>query len=156
MKELQKNVDRQSVVRFFRDTAIKEREGTKVLEDIIDEDDGGKRVLYVVPQKDTDIFLSSSLFKSVSELYPEHKLYVATDPKFKVLVEPNDYVYKVVDYSPQMEDVYNLEGYSNREGVGQPSREKLFDVVFLSTIQSQRLPSYTRNAKDKIAFDINY
>ena len=153
MKELSKGVPRETVVKFFRSTATKELSKSKTIEDMIDKDDGGKRILYVIPQKDADVFLSTSLFKSASELYPEHKLYVATLDNLKSLIEPNPYVYKVIDFLPEMNDPYNLECYNNRSS-NNPDKKKLFDVVLLSNITSQLLPSYTRNGLDKISFDL--
>jgi len=55
-----------------------------------------------------------------------------------------------------MENVYEGEGYSNRAGHSNEGAEKLFDMVLLPTSNTQKNPSFTRNSKDKIVFDINY
>jgi glycosyltransferase involved in cell wall biosynthesis len=153
--EHQKGTPMQDIETFFRETARREIESVKSLRDYVDEEDGGKRILYVIPERATEVFLSSSLFRSLSETYPEHKLYVATLPKYFSLLNGNKYVYKIIPYEHSMNNVYELEGYSNRSGSKQ-EQEKIFDMVLLSHANTQIIPNYTRNGLDKLPFKMKY
>ena len=42
------------------------------IEDYLDEDDEGKRMVYVMPESEVDVFLSTALFKSIKNKYPEY------------------------------------------------------------------------------------
>ena len=93
-----------------------------------------------------DLFLSTSLFESIKEQYPDYNLYVATNPQFMGVLAGNPYVHKAIPFSPQMEDLTWLEGVKNHKGY--------FNVAFLPHLGTQRTLDYLHNGEDKIAFDI--
>ena len=65
---------------------------------MLDKDDEGKRILYVIPQSAGDVFMSTSLFPSIKRIYPEYNLYVATDPKFQPILDGNNHIHKILPY----------------------------------------------------------
>lgn len=141
---------RKDIESYFRQTAAqKNAEQQKVtLADLIDKDDDGKRILYVIPESIGDVFLSTSLFKSLKEQYPNYNLYVSTKSENSEILEGNPFVHKVIPYAPQMDNIFLLEGIGKNKGP--------FEIAFLPFIGTQRMIDYTHNAKDSIAFNIKY
>ena len=150
MAEIEKGTTREQIEDYFRKTAASEN--NKIIEthitDFLDEDDEGKRILYTMPQSIGDVFLSTSLFKSLKESYPEYNLYVATKPENTEILDANPYVHKVIPYGQEMENLTWLEGMGDHKGY--------FEIAFLPHIGTQRMLDYLHNGKDKIAFDIRY
>ena len=150
MNEFSKGVKRENVENYFRQAAAKEnKENAKIsFEDLLDKDDNGKRILICIPESAGDVFLISSLFKSIKEAYKEYNLYVSTKPQFKEILDGNPYVHKVLDYIPEMDNLLWLEGQGDHNGY--------FEIAFLPHIGTQRVYNYQHNGKDKILFNLNY
>lgn len=150
MKEIENNTPRNLIEDYFRKTAETENQNAIQIdiEDLLDSDDEGKRLLYVMPQSIGDVFLSTSLFKSINESYPNYNLYVATNSLNFPVLEANPYIHKVLPYIPQMDNLVWLEGINEHKG--------LFEIAFLPFLGTQRNLDYLHNAKDNIAFDLKY
>ena len=148
MQELTKGQKRQDIENYFKQIAWQENQKNKKVnfEDFLDKDDKGKRILYVIPQEESDIFLSTSLFPSIKRLYPNHNLYVATKNEFFEILDGNPNIHKIIPFIPQMENQIWCEGNKDHEGY--------FDIAFLPYIGTQKILNYLHNAKDKIEFDI--
>jgi len=148
MEQLRKEAKRKDVERYFREVALKENEKNKQqsFEDILDKDDEGKRILYVMPESAGDVFMVTSLFESLKETYPEYNLYVATKNQFFPILEGNPYIHKVISYIPQMDQLLWLEGFGNHKGY--------FDIAFIPFVNTQRILTYIHNGKDRIAFNL--
>ena len=152
LEELKRGASsRKSIENYFRKVAQKENNENefnaivnKDFEKLLGEDDKGKRLLYVIPESIGDVYLSTSLFKSIKEQYPEYNLYVATKPEFRSVLDGNPYIYRAIPYVPQMEDILFLEGKENHKG--------FFEIAFLPFTSTQRQMTYPHNGKDKIAF----
>ena len=112
----------------------------------LDDSDEGKRILYVMPQNERDVFLSTSLFKSIKDSYPEYNLYVATSEPFMTILDGNEYVHKVIKYSEKMDNSFWLEGRGTHKG--------FFEIAFLPHLNTQKNVTYTHNGKDKINFNL--
>ena len=97
-----------------------------------------------MPESDMDLFLSTSLFKSIKDTYPTHSLYVATKPEYNEILDGNPYIKKVIQYIPQMDNILWLEGTSDHNGY--------FDIAFLPYINSQRVVNFLHNGKTKINY----
>ena len=82
---------------------------------VLDDDDKGKRMLYVMPESIGDIYLSTSLFRSAKELYPDYNLYVAVKKEYFPILEANPYIHKVIPYVEQMDKLHWLEGQGDHE-----------------------------------------
>ena len=124
-----------------------EEEEEKIsIEDMLSDDDKGRRILYVIPRTERDVFLSTSLFKSIKEQYPDHNLYVATEKAFFPVLDGNPHVHRVLEYSPQMDNLFWLEGRGDHDGY--------FEIAFLPHVNTQRMITFPHNGKDKIAFNL--
>jgi len=154
MRELAKGVKRENVEKYFRDVAIKENtENLKkntTLEKLLEkEDTGKKRVLYVMPESEQDVFLSTSLFRSMKESYPDYDIYVATKPEHQELLDGNEHIKTILPYDQQMDQIYSLQGMGDHKGY--------FDIVFSPYFVTQRHPTYSHNGLDSVAYkDLKY
>ena len=151
MNEMEKGATRQQVEDYFRYVAARENAQTEWQENtnesfrnLLSEDDEGRRLLYVMPQSIGDVYLSTALFKSLKESYPDYNLYVATSPDFFPVLSANPYVHKVIPYFEKMDDIYFLEGRENHKG--------FFEVAYLPYVTTQRHTCYSHNGKSKIAY----
>jgi hypothetical protein len=148
MQSLENGMSREEIENYFRDVAKKDNEKISKdvpFEDLLDKNDKGKRILYVIPESIGDVFISTSLFKSIKETYPDHNLYVATKTEFMEILDGNEYVHRVIPYTSQMDNQLWLEGHSNHKG--------FFEIAFLPFVNTQRILTYLHNGKDKIAYE---
>ena len=90
-------MNRQQVYEYFISVARKDNaENNKIpFEEMLDEDDEGKRILFVLPETETDVFNSTSLLKYIKDKYPDHNIYFATKPEFFEILSGNPYIHKV-------------------------------------------------------------
>lgn len=146
MQEMKKGVKRVEIENYFRQVALQDNNKNKSVSfsDLLDKDDEGKRLLYVMPESIGDVYLSTSLFKSIKEQYPEYNLYVATKPEYFEVLEGNPYIHKVIQYISQMDSLVWLEGIGPHKGY--------FDIAFLPYTQTQRVLTYLHNGKTNIAY----
>lgn len=148
MMQIERGMARKEIESYFRQVAFNDLKNSKSqqsLEDFLDPNDKG-RVLYVMPESAGDIFLSTSLFKSIKDRYPDYSLYVATKPEYKDILDGNKYVYKWLEYSPIMDNAIFLEGNNKNKGY--------FDIAYLPHINTQRIINYLHNGLDKIDFNL--
>jgi len=155
MHQLSNGVPRQTIEQFFRETADNENkkqiqsqpvqsEQKNGIEAYLDANDEGKRILYVIPNGIGDAILSTSLFKSIKDTYPEFNLYVATEkPNFDVFVA-NPYIHKIIPYSQELDNLLYLEGIGNHKG--------FFEIAFLPFLGTQRMLNWVHNGKTRIAY----
>jgi len=148
MQELSKGMKRQDIENYFKQVAWQENQKNKKIkfEDFLNKDDSGRRILYVIPEDENDVFLSTSLFSSIKKNYPNHVLYVATKPEYFEVLDGNPYVDKVIPFMPQMENQIWCEGNKYSPGY--------FDIAFIPYVGTQKVLTYLHNGKDKIEFDI--
>jgi glycosyltransferase involved in cell wall biosynthesis len=141
LDEIKKENARPAIENYFRQVAAKEnyKEEKKDFLGSLDEEDKGARILYVMPESEREVFLSTSLFRSIKELYPSHNLYVAINESLEDMLAFNPYVHKVLRYEGEMEDFKKLE-------------EEEFEIVFTP----HHLKNYAHNNKDKTFHDLNY
>ena len=147
MSELSKGAKRQDIENYFRNVALKENEKNKQVkfEDLLDASDKG-RVIYVIPESAGDVFLSTALFKSIKDRYPEFSLYVATKPQYKDILDGNPYVHRWLEYNPIMDNLIWLEGNNQHNGY--------FDIAYLPYTCTQRNLNYLHNGLDKLDFSL--
>ena len=144
MNALSNKVPRAQVENYFRKVAKDHNDKffPAKIEDSLDKDDQGKRIVYVMPDSAVDVFLSTSLFKSIKDKYPDYNLYVATKPEYFKILDGNEYIHKVINYSNQFDNTLFLEGVGNHNG--------LFEIAFTPHLVTQKLSNYIHNGKDKI------
>ena len=144
-----KKLERSKIEAYFRETAKKENaQKNKVpFESILDPNDKGKRILFVIPESIGDVFLCTSLFKSININYNWCNLYVATKEQYFSVLKGNPYIHKVIPYLPQMEQLQWGEGQNQSEG--------FFEIMFLPFVGVQRQHNYHHNCKTVIPYNIN-
>lgn len=149
MQERRKGTPRLAIENYFRRVALTENHKEKDIDfnKIIGEDNVHlKKILYVMPENEEDVFLSTSTLKSIKDNYPEHYIFYATKPEYFSILDGNPYIYKVIQYLPQMDDLLWLEGRGNHKGY--------FDLAFLPYLSSQRYNHYTHNGRSIIPFEL--
>ena len=62
------------------------------IEDFLDKDDEGRRLLVVMPGSIGDVFMCTSLLKNLSTTYPEYNIYFATEPSLFEILEAFDLI----------------------------------------------------------------
>ena len=76
-------------------------------------------------------------------------MYVATQKEYFPILDGNPYIYRVINYSKQMDNIFWLEGRGEHKGY--------FEIAFLPYINTQKIITFTHNGKDRIAYkDITY
>ena len=135
MAELDKGAHREKIEEYFRGVATKSNaeEQAKNIKKQLDENP--KRILYVIPENELDIFISSSLFESIKELYPEHDLYIATNSSYVPVLYANDYVHKVL---PINEEFNNLQNFKDDEG------NDLFEAIYTPSLNKSNYEQITK------------
>jgi len=148
VEQLQRGVPHEKIKEFFKKTAIEANAKLKKfdLSEFLD-DDEGERILYVMPTSMGDVFLSTALFKSIKDTYPDHNLYVATEKENFSILNGNPHVHKVIPYFSQMDKLLWLEGCGDHKGY--------FDIAYLPYLGTQRLFNYQHNGIDKMTLDLN-
>ena len=146
--ELAKGATRESVEKFFKDVASKDnaKNYPTKLENLLDEDDRDRRILFVMPRSENDVFNSTSLLKSIKESYPDYNIYYATEANYFKIISSSPYVHKTIPYHQNMENLLALEGCGDNEG--------LFEIVFLPHLGVQRTFDYQHNGKTNLALDL--
>lgn len=106
------------------------------------------RILIAVPESSEDVFLCTSLLSSMKEMYPEKDIYFATKSEHIDILDGNPYIYKSLEFSPQMENILLMEGCGSHTGY--------FEICFLPHIGTQKMFDYIHNGgSDKISFKIH-
>jgi glycosyltransferase involved in cell wall biosynthesis len=148
LKKLEQNVQKDQIENYFRNVAKEEvlKNNPVNFEDILDREDVGKRILYIMPESIGDIYLSTSLFKNIKKQYPEYNLYVATKQEYFEILEGNPYIHRIIQYLPQMDQLLWLEGIGNHKG--------FFEIAFLPYIGTQKILDYLHNGQTKIQFEL--
>ena len=107
-----------------------------------------KKLLFIVPESAGDIFLSTSLLRSLSENYPDYDIYFSCKPEYKDLLKNNPFITNVIDYQPCMDNQIIMEGTGDWKG--------LFDISIMTTVLTQRMINYLNNGQTKIAINLRY
>jgi hypothetical protein len=148
LKKIEEKIPKEHIENYFRQVAKEElnKNNTINFEDILDKNDKGKRILMVMPKSAGDVFWTTSLFKSIKNLYPDYNLYYATQKEYMDILDGNQYIHKVIEYNSVMDNLLWSEGYGEHEGY--------FEITFLPYIGTQKILNYLHNGKDKLDFQI--
>jgi glycosyltransferase involved in cell wall biosynthesis len=147
LQKIEQKVPKEQIENYFRQVAQQEILKTKEIkfEELLDPNDSG-RVIYVMPESAGDIFLSTALFKSIKDRYPNFSLYVATKSQYKDILDGNPYIHRWIEYQPIMDNLIWLEGNSQHNGY--------FDIAYLPYSCTQKMLNYLHNGVDKIDFSL--
>lgn len=148
MNEFIKGKGREEIFNFFKHTATKENQELfkKTLKEEVDIARPNKRLAYVMPEHEEDVFTSLSVVRSLKKLYPEHDIYFFTMAKHFELLDECESIYKICEYHAEMDDCFYFEGKADEDG--------LFDMAFLPWLETKRALNYTRHGRDKLQFSL--
>jgi glycosyltransferase involved in cell wall biosynthesis len=144
MAQIKAGMPRQQILDYFRQVASKHNQDQVTVEfkDTLGKDDEGRRIIFVIPESIGDVYLCTSLFESIKEVYPEYNLYVATKPEYFEILDGNPFVYKTIPFQAEFDNIFFLEGIGGHKG--------FFEIAFLPHIGTQRMIDYVHNGKDRI------
>jgi hypothetical protein len=139
---------RQQIHERARQTAIQTNINNNKIDfaDVLGSDDRDRRIAIVLPQSATDLFLLGGLLTNFKRLYPEHNIYVITQPQFFSLLDENPNIHKLIPYDPRLDSLPVLEGAAGHSGY--------FSMAFFPNIGTQKFLAFTHNGKDKLQFDL--
>lgn len=148
MSKLSSGVSRDQVESFFRKTAENDNNKNKVtnFEDILGDEGKDNRIIVVMPGNIGDCILIASIIPQIKSVYPNEKLYVATNQENLDIFLPLEEVHKVIPYNKQMDNILWLEGSGPHKGY--------FKIAFLPYVNTQRFFTYQHNGEDKIDFSL--
>lgn len=147
---LNSDLNRQSVYEYFIKTAAEENSKNKTLpfDDLLDKDDEGRRILFVLPDNEIDIFNSTSLLKYIKDRYPDHNIYYGTKAEYFDILSGNPHIHKLVPYDPIMENSVWSEGQGSYKG--------FFEFALMPHINTNKISNFIHGNKHDIEYDIDY
>ena len=149
MNQLRAGMKPPQILEHFKKVALTEKakRSTPSLEDVLEkEGDQGKRIAVIIPQGETDVLLINSLLKNLKHQYKDYNIYVFTQPSFYPYIDDNPYVYKLMPYSPSVENSFAMEGAGENKGY--------FEMAFYPHTTTQKNASYLHNGLDKPQFSL--
>ena len=148
MKQIANKTPRKNIENFFRNKAEEENKENLPfkIEELLDKNDKGKRILVVMPGSIGDVFMSTSVLESLAKTYKNYNIYFATAPEYFEVLDANPFVHKTIPYNPKMDDLLWLEGRGKHEG--------FFEIAYLLHLGTQRMFNYQHNGKDIVALDL--
>ena len=148
ISQLNNGIPREQILNYFKNVGTKENQENVKIEfsDILDKDDKGRRILFVMPESAGDVFLSTSLLPSIKKLYPNFNIYFATKPEYLNILEGNPLIHKAIIFSPFMENLLTMEGHGAYEGY--------FSLAYLPHFGTQKLFDYQHNGADLIELNL--
>ena len=149
MKVLDQGGSRDGVLAYFRKVAMQENQeiaNNKSVDffDII-KNEGNKKALFVLKGGEEDIFMSTALLESFKKTHPDYDLFFACDSKYHEMLTSNPLVYKVIPYSPQMENEHIM--------LGSGMEKSYFDYYCNLGILTQQKLNY--RGLDNLCFDLH-
>lgn len=111
--KLQMGASRQDIYNFFIQRAKEDNQKNKPQQEFSDifDKNGKKRIFFAMKESGGDLFVATSLFKGLKDIYPNSDLYVGCDPKFAEVLIGNPYIHKVIAYHPIMEQELAMRQY---------------------------------------------
>jgi glycosyltransferase involved in cell wall biosynthesis len=147
-QKLSQGVSRAQIIAYFRHVAEQENAkagigGTVVAGSpaaqtdfwsLIDRTTGRKRLLLVIKESLGDCLMITQLFPGLKLKYPDHDIYVMTDPKHNEVFVGNPYIFRLLPYFPAGENEMIMTGAGQTEAY--------FDVFLHPAILTQRHLGY--------------
>ena len=141
LQELKNGASQQAIEHYFRNVALKDnvKNSENKFENIVDKDDEGKRILFILPNNPIELLNCTSLFDNIKKNYPNHNLYVATKQELFQILEGNPLIHKIIPYDDYLNDPNDLES------------KKYFDVVYSPQVNDNNFHHFSR---DKTSYSI--
>jgi hypothetical protein len=148
LQQLKNGTKREDVYKFFINTARQDNaKSVRIDFEKLLDNDKGKRILIVCPESAGDVIMASSLLENCRNLYPSHHIYFATKSEYSEILEGNPYIFRVIPYIQEMDNLLWLEGFAKHEGY--------FSVAYLLHSGTQRFLNYLHNGEDKTGIEFN-
>jgi len=150
LERLNTDLNRSQVHQYFIETARKNNANNKKtpFSDLLDKEDEGRRIIFILPENEIDILNSTSLLKFISDKYKDHNIYYATNPQYFDIVSSCPYVHKVVPYDDCMIDFVWAEGQGSYQG--------MFEFALMPDSNTGIRKNYIHGNKHSINYDIHY
>lgn len=110
------------------------------------DDNGCPRILLILPESAGDVFLATSLFRNLKELYHEYDIYFACLKQYQSILRNNPYIYKTIDYYPIMDRELIMCGIGGWSG--------LFDISIFLSAYTQRFLNYIHNGQTRLGINL--
>lgn len=134
---LERGTPRDQVYQFFLGRAREDNQKNAAPQDfgdLLDRENGKKRALIVIKESLGDCLMVTQLLESFHRQYPNHDLYIGTEPRHFEVFDGNSLVKKCLPYQPFMEQEMAMIGAGQREGY--------FHLFFHAAALSQRILGY--------------
>lgn len=123
MEKLKNGISRRNIETYVKKVAIEEEiknNKDKKAFDFFNFSDDRKRILYIVPNEKSDIYISSGFFKSIKQKHQNHDLYVASNEKDFGFFVFNDFV----------KGIFKKSGIETEEFFKENKKQRFFDIVY--------------------------
>jgi len=147
--QINKGFPKEEVLKYFKKVASDENSkinNSHEFEDFLGDEGPERRIAVVMPESAGDVLMMNSLMENLKKLYPDHNIYFITKKQFFPLIEDNPYVFKIINYQKEFDNLLALEGRGDFKGY--------FDVAYLPHIGTQKILTYVHNGKDKLGIEL--
>lgn len=144
LKQLNAGISREEIYKYFVGVAINDNAKNKKFnpEDFFLKEDEGKRVLFYIEGNADDLFLTTALFKSCKEKYPDYSIYVSCGAEQIGILKGNPYITKVLPLAPVFSDPVIMKGVLT----GKP----IIQHLFIPNIQTSKVPTRIGGEDEKV------
>jgi glycosyltransferase involved in cell wall biosynthesis len=129
-----------NIVNYFKQTALKQTQNQNnfKINDLIDVNDGYKKIAIVIPN-DLYISLLLSLFiKPLKQKYKDYKIYIFTEKFYSnIFFEYSDCIEKILPLFPNCNNKLYMEGHGDHQG--------FFEIAFIINFDLLNLSQYSQN-----------
>ena len=126
MQQISQGLSRPQIINHFKQVAVQENkkiEQQKPVDfKIVLGSSKSKKALFCVEKNQEDIFLSLTFLKSFKKNHPDYDVFFATNIAYHSMVSSNPYIYKTIEYQPEMDNEATM--------IGAGMDEKYFDVCY--------------------------
>ena len=135
LQELKNGAPQQAIENYFRNVALKDnvKNNENKFENIVDKDDEGKRILFILPNNPLELLGVTSFFESIKQNYPDYNLYVATNSELIQILQGNPYIHKIIPYDDYLSNPNDLE------------EKQYFNVVYSPQINDNNFHHFSRD-----------
>ena len=137
-KKIQEGGTRDSIENYFRRIALRENKDNNEKKenkfDFLLDDEKRKKILYILPKNQADIYSATSLFKSIKSKYRNHALYVAIDKENRLMVIFNKYIDKIIDD--------RKEKLETKDFLEKNKEKKYFEIIFAPHLLNESILNF--------------
>ncbi len=134
-----KNEPRDKIEQIFRQIAQQDnaKEGTNQnisLESLVDKKPA---LLLILKESIGDLVNLTALLPSIKKAYPDHYIYLATDPVHFEIFKYSKFIYRTIPYTPILDSEIAMTGQGENRGI--------FDIFMHAGVTTQKFLNYLTN-----------